>query len=129
MGADVLIKRNNMPTISAFRGIRVYINYYGSCASSLSGRIWERGHMNTPKEVQTYFANVRRKLVKITANDDYSLTLEFDNGDADFACFCCNELEETRYRWKNRTCLFHSFNSNFLKNLFLQKYTPIFAVA
>ena len=35
--------------------------------------------MSIPKEVQDYLKNGRRKLVKITANDDYSLTLVFDD--------------------------------------------------
>jgi len=35
--------------------------------------------MSIPKEVQDYFKAGKRKLVKIEANDDYSLTLKFDN--------------------------------------------------
>jgi len=37
--------------------------------------------MSIPREVQEYFANGRRRLLKVAANDDYSLTLEFDNGE------------------------------------------------
>ena len=37
--------------------------------------------MGIPKEVQSYFENGRRRLINITPNDDYSLTLEFDNGE------------------------------------------------
>ena len=37
--------------------------------------------MEIPKEVKAYFKNGRRKLVSIIANDDYSLKLEFDDGE------------------------------------------------
>ena len=31
------------------------------------------------KKVREYFDNGARKIIKVTANDDYTLTLEFDN--------------------------------------------------
>jgi len=37
--------------------------------------------MSIPSEVQAYYQNGKRKLIQITANDDYSLTLQFDNGE------------------------------------------------
>ena len=36
---------------------------------------------DTPPEVKAYFANGRRSITDIAANDDFALTISFDNGD------------------------------------------------
>ena len=35
----------------------------------------------TPPEVKEYYANGRRTIKKVKANDDYTLTITFDNGE------------------------------------------------
>ena len=38
-------------------------------------------HANLPPEVAAYFASGRRKVVSVTANNDFTLTITFDNGE------------------------------------------------
>ncbi|MCL2603528.1 MAG: DUF2442 domain-containing protein [Defluviitaleaceae bacterium] len=37
--------------------------------------------MAVPREVQEYFSNGRKRIVRITAGDDYTLLLEYDNNE------------------------------------------------
>lgn len=39
------------------------------------------GYSEAPEEVRKYFENGRRKIQKVIANDDYTLTVTFDNGE------------------------------------------------
>jgi hypothetical protein len=39
------------------------------------------GYSDLPEEVKKYFESGRRKITNFIANDDYSLTITFDNGE------------------------------------------------
>lgn len=42
--------------------------------------------MEMPNEVRNYFETEKRKICKVVPNDDYSLTLTFDNGEVRVYC-------------------------------------------